>query len=232
MFKTIQQSQIMEPETIKKNGVSPKNLIRSRGNFLFLLVTVLVANNLQAQFKFGVLAGINATCLDNYIEPESFKLGYQAGILVDYVLYAGVGAIQSGILFTQQGCRSSKEVFGISLKPEETAKINLNYIRVPVNIQFFPSKKLILMSGFYFDYAVSGTVKAVTNSVSVEEKIKFGKDNVRAFDFGGNTGIGWNFGNIKCCLYTSQGFINTNIIPDKNYHNVSCSLVLTCFFGK
>ena len=186
--------------------------------FLGLLAVVLTTSYVSAQFTFGPRAGFNFTnMLEVYggtkLDKEDrgkFKSGFQIGMVADYALNSGL-SIQSGLLFAQQGCKFDRYV-GKTI-------VNLNYLQIPVNVQFkFPlgGMDLLIQTGPYLGFGINGKHKLWDEDgkrMSNEDfKISFGNDgkkgDIKGFDFGIGFGAGLQFGNIQAGLGYNLGLRN------------------------
>jgi len=176
---------------------------------LVLVVAVLTASYAQAQFNFGVRAGVGLTNVyqreDGEMKGLDWKPGFHLGIVSEYALLDYL-FLQPGISFSQQGMKSKMSIS----KYSANFTWDLNYIQIPINIQYRnKSNKVYLQAGPYLGYGISGKlkIKAVSGgtSESASEKIDFGGKGTtvhdfNAFDFGLGVGSGFRFGNLQTGL--------------------------------
>ena len=210
----------------------------SKRIYLVLLAVVLTASYAQAQLTFGARAGLNLTNMKMKMGSISMspdmKPGIQLGVVGEFGLSESF-FIQPGIVFAQQGCKMDS--WG------ESVTMNLNYIQVPVNAQYkldLGNMKLLLQAGPYLGVGVNGKLKAKVDGKKESEKIEFGKDGLKRFDFGLGIGAGLQFGNIQAGLGYNLGLANIADSDDdiefssgktKTINN-GIVLTVTYFFGK
>jgi hypothetical protein len=192
-----------------------------------IAAAILTAGSAQAQFKFGVRAGLNLTDMSfdtkegGYLmrSDTKFKPGFQIGAVGDYS-FSETFAIQPALMFATQGC-------GIKDSDE---KENLYYLQLPVNAQYkldLGETKLILQAGPYLGYGLGGKYE------DLDIKMGSGDDaDYKAFDFGVGVGVGFQFGQIQAGLGYNIGI--ADIDPSEYYSAKNSGLVvtLTCLFGK
>ena len=223
---------------------------------VFIIVAaVLAANSVQAQFTFGVRAGLNLTNFSLKINEKKrdgdlgpkFKQGFQIGVVGELALSDNF-AIQPGLLVATQGCKYKYSSGTGSLKSEYKATTNLNYLQIPINAQYkldVGNMKLLLLAGPYFGFGLSGKAKWEakygSESDSGDEKAKFGKNRgeIKPLDFGLGLGAGLQFGNIQAGLGYNLGFANLynkfddGVLPDNiTQKNYGLALTVTYLFGK
>ena len=162
------------------------------------------------------------------------KPGIQLGVVGEFGLSESF-FIQPGIVFAQQGYKMSND--GASLTT------TLNYIQVPVNAQYkldLGNMKLLLQAGPYLGVGVNGKIKTKVNGKKESDKIEFGDDGMKRFDFGLGIGAGLQFGNIQAGLGYNLGLANIADSDDdiefssgktKTINN-GIVLTVTYFFGK
>ena len=246
----------MEPETIKKNGASPKSHT-SRGNilkFVATLLAVLTTGYAQAQYTyFGLRAGGNLASISGTYVPilgvagglavPSFKPGFLAGIVVEHAI-SYRAAVQFDLLFVQQG---TKFAFA-----SENIQWDINYLQIPVDfkVKFRYDGKFYVKAGFNFGYALSGKhtsdksgAKDIDLFKAVDLKSDDGGYGMKRIDIGWAGGFGWEFGAFQIDIYSNLGLMNL-LNPDDwtsisnltntlvNTRNLGMSLNLIYLFGK
>jgi opacity protein-like surface antigen len=201
--------------------------------FLLVVVAVMTASFAQAQVKFGARAGFNLTNVTEKYdgkavdsdEKGSFKPGFQIGVVADIAL-ADALSLQPGLLFATQGCTYKGE------DGDEDLKINLNYIQIPINVQYkldLGGNSLLLQAGPYLGYAIGGKWKAGSES----EDVKFGSkdEEIKAFDFGIGLGVGMQFSNLQVGLGYNLGLANLNNAEKMTSKNNGLAVTVTFLFG-
>ena len=185
---------------------------------IIILVSVLVASSAQSQVTLGARAGYNLTNVYQKYENRSikglleWKSGFQLGVLVDCALLDDL-SVQPGIIFSQQGMKGYTELDGVKTK----LTFNMNYIQIPVNIQYKSDSGnfiKLFQAGPYLGYGIGGKMKG-ENTIegkpeNFSEKIKFGTDNdadLKAFDFGLGVGAGLEIGHFQAGLGYNFGLV-------------------------
>ncbi|WP_126650841.1 porin family protein [Chryseobacterium aureum] len=116
--------------------------------------------------KFGVKAGFNASSFSNsnsnYGEyNEKVKLGSHVGVFVT-VPVAEKFSIQPELLFSQMGSKTEQKYTysslsdGYLVKREFSYKTNLNYLVLPVMVQYHILPQLYVEAGPEFGYLLGG----------------------------------------------------------------------------
>jgi hypothetical protein len=218
-----------------------------------LAATLLMAgaSTAQAQISFGPRVGLNATKLNLDLEddyPLKSKLRYGAQVGLAMNAQFGNLAVQPAVLFTMKGHKGEtkgSQTFsnpGLIMKVsfDESQKIQLNYIEVPVNLVY--STKGVeggfqVFAGPYVALGVGGKVETETASTSTttfngqviasESKSYSGKNSVefvskagkakdkeyfRNIDTGLNLGVGYKVGGMQAQLGYGLGL--SNIVPN------------------
>lgn len=192
--------------------------------FSILLILVLSASFAIAQEKtkmsFAILGGLNFQNLNGKAYNgdklnNDMLLGFHGGVNVQIPI-APEFYFQPGLLFSTKGAKNTSE--------SSTSKTKLNYIEVPLNVVY----KAIVGKGFvmlgfgpYLGYGISGNVKTVSGSLTLDQKIKFKSvvesgDNLlvpyyKAFDAGANIFAGYEMASgLFMQLDTQFGMLNIN----------------------
>ena len=202
-----------------------------------ILVSVLVSSSAQSQVTFGVRAGYNLTNVYQNFENKSikglleWKSGFQLGALVDCALLDDL-SVQPGIIFSQQGMKGVADLDGVKTK----LTINMNYIQIPVNIQYKNDSGNFIQlyqAGPYFGYGIFGKMQG-ENGINgkpekISEKIIFGNAHdadVKSYDFGLGVGAGVEIGNFQAGIGYNFGLVRLNqVAKSKNF-----GMVLTISF--
>jgi len=199
---------------------------------LVVSVALLSVAYVNAQFKFGARAGVNFTTIYGSDADESkFKPGLQIGAVGDYALNDAL-SIQPGILLAQQGWQYKEG--------KAKMRINLNYIQVPINVQYkmdLGGPNLLLNAGPYLGFGVNGKTKMWDDDgkkVDLDKdqsKIEFGSGagKLNALDLGLGLGAGLQFDNIQVGLGVNFGLAKLN--ENSKMMNTGIALTATYFFG-
>ena len=196
-----------------------------------LAVAVLTAGFVQAQITFGARGGINFSNMKyDYgglsMSPK-MKPGIQLGVVAEYALSESL-FLQPGFLFAQQGMKMDDD--------DETIKLTLNYIQIPVNFQFKTEVGggtiLLLQAGPYGGIGVNGKWKYGKDS----EDVEFGSGenaDFKTFDFGLGLGAGIEFGgNMQLGIGYNLGLANLDTSGSSKFSakNNGLAFTFTYFF--
>ena len=142
----------------------------------------------SAQTKFGAKLGANYFTLggDN-VEGSDVKgkLGFNAGGQVNIPVSEHF-SVQPEAVFSIQGGKLDN-VGGVS---DNRINYNLNYVNVPIMLQFTSDKGLYGELGPQFGFLVSAKADSKINGTSSDVDIK---DALKGFDFGVGVGVGYKF---------------------------------------
>ena len=169
----------------------------------------------DANFRLGGTLGLNLT---NELSKgggvkinSKIKPGLRIGVLGEYNFNKWIG-VSAELLFSQKGGKM-KESFG-----GETYQFitRLNYLQIPIHAvgsyQINDDFKVTALLGPALGFALTGSYISKGGGSSTEkEKIKFGNslnDDLRAFDFGLNFGVGAEWKNIFFRLQYEIGLSN------------------------
>lgn len=158
---------------------------------------------------FGVKAGLNATTLtkaDNYDNDQKLKAGFHAGVFVN-IPVAEKFSIQPELLFSQLGSKTEDSYTYYSdnyrFRQEYDYKLNLNYITLPVMVQYNILPQLYVEAGPEFGLLLGGrskgdrTLTETTGNITTTKTEKF-SDKIptkiyNKFNFGIGIGAGYYF---------------------------------------
>lgn len=210
--------------------------------YVLILATVLTASYAQAQFSYGVRAGLNISTVveeDNidrsvyyYYDVETkFKKGFHIGAVGEYEINKSF-AVQPAILFTTLGWKrdiNASFFSGFSEGYEENQTIYFNYFQIPVNALYKSGRgktKFLLQAGPYLGYALNGKIKKKIDvgffADDEEEKLEFGSndDEWNRIDYGFGLGVGLQFNNIQASIGCNVGlkdFDNHKLVSRSNW---------------
>jgi len=219
--------------------------------FTVLLVAVLTAGYVQAQFTFGVRAGYNLTTVAVKFDGErakdtdyKSKSGFQAGVVGEYS-FSEKFAIQPAILFATQGSKTApKEFLMGDMWMWESITAHINYLQIPVNAQYkidLGDLGLLFQAGPYLGYALGGYTKwefydrkDATPSGGEKTTIKFGseEEQTRPFDFGLGLGAALQMENLQLGCRYQFGLANVCNLKETIIHHRGFAITTTWMFGK
>ncbi|MDR2037022.1 MAG: PorT family protein [Bacteroidales bacterium] len=198
--------------------------------FTLVMLATMVVGYAQAQFSFGAKAGFNLVNIyGSDVEDVKMKPAFQAGLVADYSFIEAF-AVQAGVMFAQQGWKVDNYLGG-----SDDAKINLNYIQIPINAMYKfslgSSMKLFAQAGPYLGFGLGGKVKVGDNDMD----IKFGDgDDIdklyldNAFDFGLGVGVGLQYNSFQLGVGYNFGLLDLD--DDTTMKNGGLAITLTFLF--
>lgn len=113
---------------------------------------------------FGVRAGMNVATVGGDEDDAKSKIGFFGGLGVDFNIVNSL-SINSGLFFTQKGCKTDDIDMDIEGYPmDANARFTMNFIELPVYLSYrLPlnlESSLQVFFGPYFDYGVYGKATA------------------------------------------------------------------------
>ncbi|ASW73666.1 hypothetical protein IQ37_14805 [Chryseobacterium piperi] len=170
------------------------------------ITTVTTVNKDKDPVRFGIKGGANSAYFSSQkLSINNQQLGFHAGAFVNIPLSKEI-SLQPEVMFNQLGAKSVLSDVttpdGVT-RTQRDYRTTLNYISVPLMVQFKPADNFYVEAGPEFSYFVSGknkgetTVTTTTDNMtttqrsSVSETIN--KDNINRFNFGLGLGLGYYF---------------------------------------
>lgn len=157
---------------------------------LVMAAMVLSSVGAFAQYSAGDFTiqpkvGLNCTSLTE--DDAEYKAGFVGGVEAEYHISPLVG-ISGGLLYSMQGAK---------IKDIDDAKMNMDYLNIPILANIYVAKGLALKAGIQPAFNVSNKVKM--NGVSVDYD-KYAPDGaeIKTFDFAIPVGISYEYMNV--CL--------------------------------
>jgi hypothetical protein len=139
---------------------------------LFVAVSFLLLNSIQAQgINLGVKVGANLSDVSGVSFKDGFKFGYHAGFFSELMLTKKFG-IQPEILFSETNLRAGDSLGslynGISIT--DIAKVKLQYISIPILLNYKPIPLLTLQAGPQFGILMNQTKPLNANAKDAFKK--------------------------------------------------------------
>ncbi|WP_419494637.1 porin family protein [Chryseobacterium bernardetii] len=131
-------------------------------------------NTASSPVRFGLKAGLNISSLSD--SDSKSKAGFYGGVFAN-IPVAQDFSVQPEVLYSGMGAK---------YKGNTDLKANLDYIAVPVMLQYNALPNLYLEAGPQFGFLVSAKAKYNSSSVDI-------KDGLKTFDFGLGLGAGYYF---------------------------------------
>jgi hypothetical protein len=209
--------------------------MRTFKSLLVILLAVL-ANNIMAQTKFAVFAGISPALYytsDDYYNQSSssdFKAGFFAGVNV-HVAMGKHFAFEPGVSFIQKGGIETDNSMNNHLK----STLTLNYIEVPLDFIYSRRNRFYFGIGPSFDFGMSGKIKVSVGGMDEKSDIKFGggdNDDLKSFDAGVDLLAGFHFKNgLFVATNINTGFVNLSNDNTAKFYNAYWGIKLGYVFG-
>ena len=200
--------------------------------FLVGILTILCVSATFAQFRIGATAGLNVSNFTGDVENNKFKAGFQAGVVGDYAITESF-SIMPELLFSQRGSKEKED--------GTTYSMTLNYLQLPINAAYkFDAgmgSKLFVFAGPYLGYGLSGkqSFKGKEDGVDVSASfdIEFGskEDQLKAFDFGLNLGVGYEYQKMFIKLQYNHGLTNLSNYDEGSFKNQNIAVSVGYFFN-
>ncbi len=137
---------------------------------LTVLLVVLIGLTANAQFKFGVQAGLNGTSVTTHYGkdidrdskyPVKTKFGFNFGVVAEYEFNDNLG-LQSGLLYTQKGYQIDWDQFlkdnNMEGKVDGYMYYKYNYLQLPIHL-YYKINDFRIMAGPYLAYGIGGKAK-------------------------------------------------------------------------
>jgi hypothetical protein len=152
------------------------------------LILMLAAGSLMfsqtektsSPIRFGVKAGLNISFLEG-----ASKAGFHGGGFINFPISSKL-SIQPEVLYSGLGAKTN--YVPVTLQPEqnEDVKLNLDYIAVPIMIQYNLIPNFYLEAGPQISFLVNSKLKYKSSSTDVT-------DDLRTVDYGLSIGAGYYF---------------------------------------
>jgi hypothetical protein len=167
-------------------------------------IALLIGINTYAQDKpitFGVKAGVNLSNLSGDVENNKAKIGFNAGVTLDYGFTSDVYLL-TGLELTTKGYKVKEGDYKLTA--------NMMYLQLPVHVGYkltvAEGTKVVFHAGPYVAYGIGGKI-----SDNEDDKWdSFGDESAKKFDFGLGIGAGLEFGKIGVGLGWDLGLANIN----------------------
>ncbi|MGD1318031.1 porin family protein [Chryseobacterium sp. 2R14A] len=132
------------------------------------------AKESSSSVTFGIKAGLNVASIND--DDSKAKAGIYGGVFAN-IPVASSFSVQPEVLYNGMGAKD---------KTYSSVKLNLDYISVPVMLQYNLLPELYVEAGPQFSFAISQKVKGDGGSMDVDQAFK-------GFDFGIGLGAGYYF---------------------------------------
>ncbi len=170
-------------------------------------IALLIGVNTYAQDQpvtFGVKAGVNLSNLSGDVDGTDAKIGFNAGVTLDYGFTPDVYLL-TGLQLTTKGFKAGSG--------DNKFTSNLMYLQLPVHVGYkltvAEATKIVFHAGPYAAYGIGGKSE-LTLDGKKEKENSFQKGLYKKFDFGVGLGVGAEFGKIGVDLGYDFGLANIN----------------------
>jgi hypothetical protein len=187
--------------------------------FVLLATLIILGNTVSAQkLHVGFKGGANINKLTGKSFDDQFSFGYHVGGFFS----VGVGkkfAIQPEILFNQINVDTSS-TFSTVYQFNKLTKVQLNYLSIPVLLNYKPVKYITLQAGPQFGILTNKNKTLVQN----------GKDAFKSGDVSMLGGIQLNISHLNIYARYAVGLSNLNDIDNKEKwksHSIQLGVGLT-----
>jgi Outer membrane protein beta-barrel domain len=140
------------------SGYNLKIIIMKMKMIGFLAIALLTAQFSFAQgFKFGVKGGVNIGKVDGKAFKQEFRYGYHAGVFAE-IKVNKKWSIQPEVLWNQSNTSSANKLdtlYTTLLNTNNFKNIKLNYLSIPVLLNYKVSNFLTLQAGPQFGILVN-----------------------------------------------------------------------------
>src|SRR4030095_1322712 len=173
---------------------------------VFFTAALLVSSVSFAQgFHLGIKAGANGLKVDGKSFKEEFQYGYNLGAFAEINFSPKVG-IQPEVMWNQTNFRTADQFNDIYPEGTSDVKGKLNYLSIPVILNYRPVKFLSLQAGPQFGILLNSDQSLFENGVQA----------FKSGDFSVLGGAQLNIGAIKVGARYVVGLTNINDIDNKD----------------
>ena len=176
-----------------------------------LIACIIFAQAAVAQINFGIKGGVNITKVEGKAFKDEFRYGYHLGGFAEVGLGEKWG-IQPEVLFNQYQTRadtSFKNVYQNALDFSNYQDVKLNYLSIPILLNYKLANILTLQAGPQFGVLISQDKNLLQN----------GKEAFKNGDFSLLGGAQINISKLRLTGRYFVGLNNINDISDQNKWN-------------
>jgi len=167
----------------------------------FALVTVIIMGSYAQGFHIGVKGGANIVKLDGQSFDQQFKFGYVLGGFAE-INFTKKWGIQPELLFSQTNYRTADNASAVIPGGINDVKGSLNYLSIPLLLNFRPVKLISLQAGPQFAILLNNHNNLFQN----------GQNAFKNGDFSLLGGVQLNLGGFKAGARYFAGLNNINDI--------------------
>jgi Outer membrane protein beta-barrel domain len=130
-----------------------------------LIVALVLTQISFAQVKFGAKGGVNITKINGKAFSQEFKYGYHAGGFSE-IYFGGRLGIQPEVLWNQYNTQSATKfdtIYTTLLNTNNFKNIRLNYLSIPILVNYKVANFLTLQAGPQFGVLVNQNKNLLQN---------------------------------------------------------------------
>lgn len=172
---------------------------------LLLFALILSTTGFAQGFHVGVKGGVNMFKVDGKSFSEEFTYGYNAGLFAE-INFSKKWGIQPEVLWNQSQTRTSthfRDMYDQGLG--ELKNVKLNYLSIPLLLNFSPSRLLTFQAGPQFGVLINKDHRLLEN----------GRNAFKSGDFSMLGGVQLNIGSAKIGGRYTIGMMNINDIDNR-----------------
>lgn len=157
-------------------------------------------------FGVGVKVGTNINKLQGQSFKDQFTYGYSAGVYAD-IKVSNKWSIQPEVIFNQVSTDTSDRFSDLyKINADKISKIKLNYLSIPILLNYNVSKGISLQAGPQFGVLMSQS----------KDLLQEGKDAFKSGDFSMVGGLQLKFSSIRLYGRYAIGLSNINDIDNRD----------------
>lgn len=208
-----------------------KTNIRTILILLFTVCTTTVVA--QNPLHFGIKGGVNLSDYTKDIENNDIKVGYNAGITVDY-RFDKTWYVMSGIEVASKGTRVKRNLIPVDNEIPITdfrQKMSYNpvYLQIPIHAGYrlYTTEDMAVLFhlGPFVSYGVGGKIsnEVIVNGEKIKKKADvFGKNgSLKRWDVGLGIGVGLAFKEYAINFGYDLGFVDAHKGPESLKNNTA-----------
>ncbi|HUR11140.1 MAG TPA: porin family protein [Flavitalea sp.] len=180
--------------------------MKTKSLSLLTLAIAFASISFAQGLHVGVKGGVNLLKIDGKSFNEEFRHGYNFGGFAE-INFNDKWGIQPEVLFNQANTRTSthfNDIYDEGVR--ELKDVKLNYLSMPLLLNFKPSKLLTIQAGPQFGILLNKDQSLLSN----------GKEAFKRGDFAMLAGAQLNFGGIKVGGRYAVGLYNINDIDNRD----------------
>lgn len=177
----------------------------------FLILTLLPLTTLAQQRTIGLKGGLSLSSLsiDNVTDSDILP-GFHGGAWVNIPLSGDI-SLQPELLYSGKGVEAvyDEEFLGIEIAEGET-KIRLNYIDIPVYVNYNLSEDFHFFIGPYVGFLLNANINTsaeILDFLDYTNQDEISKDEFKSTDFGLSGGLGFSIDPVSFGFNYSLGLM-------------------------